>query len=104
MEHKKAIGWTLTNILDISSSMCMHHILLEDEEKAVRKPQRRLNPLILDVIKNAIYIALEDKEKIDFTCSFDNLIYRRIFFDFGIKSEDTDKNFKVTRHNLKLFH
>lgn len=81
--------------------MCMHMILLEDEAKEVRQP---LNPLILDVMKNDIYIALEDKEKTIFTSSFDTFTYKRMSFDPGIKNEGNDKNFKVNRHRLKLFH
>jgi len=32
----------------------MHQILLEDDSKPVRKPQRRLNPNILDVVKKEV--------------------------------------------------
>ena len=53
-KHKKAIGWTLADILGISPSTCMHRILLEDETKLVRQPQRRLNPVILDVVKKEV--------------------------------------------------
>ena len=29
-EHKKALGWTISNIKGISSSICIHNILMED--------------------------------------------------------------------------
>ena len=58
-KHKKAIGWTLTDIPGISPSMCMHRILLDDEVKPVRQPQRRLNPLILDVVKKEVTKLLQ---------------------------------------------
>jgi hypothetical protein len=32
----------------------MHKILLEDGAKPVRQPQRRLNPVILDVVKKEV--------------------------------------------------
>jgi hypothetical protein len=32
-DHKTAIGWTLADIKGIGPSMCMHHILLEDNTK-----------------------------------------------------------------------
>ena len=35
-DHKTTIGWTLTDIKGISPSMCMHHILLEDNAKLTR--------------------------------------------------------------------
>ena len=37
----------------------MHHSLLEDEAKLVRQPQRRLNPLIMEVVKKEISKLLE---------------------------------------------
>ncbi|RDX97896.1 hypothetical protein CR513_19271, partial [Mucuna pruriens] len=50
-KHKKAIGWTLVDLLGVNPSICMHKILLEEEARPVRQPQRRLNPTILDVVK-----------------------------------------------------
>lgn len=70
----------------------------------MRQPQKRHNPLILDVIKNEIYIAPNYKENTIFTCPFDTFTYRRMFFDPVIKSEDTDKKLKFNGHNLKLFY
>ncbi|XP_050890921.1 uncharacterized protein LOC127096386 [Lathyrus oleraceus] len=58
-KHKKAIGWTLADLPGISPSMCMHRILLEDGSKTVRQPQRRLNPLILDVVKKEVTKLLQ---------------------------------------------
>ncbi|KAI9080903.1 hypothetical protein K1719_037064 [Acacia pycnantha] len=57
--NKKAIGWTLADIVGISPSMCMHRILLEEDSKPVRQPQRRLNPLILDVVKKEVTKLLQ---------------------------------------------
>ena len=37
----------------------MHRILLEEETKPVRQPQRRLNPLILDVVKKEVTKLLQ---------------------------------------------
>ena len=53
-KHKKATGWTLADIPGISPSTCMHRINLEDGAKPVRQPQRRLNPVILDVVKKEV--------------------------------------------------
>jgi len=58
-KHKKAIGWTLADILGISPSTYMHRILLEDEAKLVRQPQRRLNLVILDVVKKEVTKLLQ---------------------------------------------
>ncbi|XP_054807358.1 uncharacterized protein LOC129309679 [Prosopis cineraria] len=53
-KHKKAIGWTLADIPGISPDICMHRILMEDGAKPCRQPQRRLNPLIIDVVKKEV--------------------------------------------------
>jgi len=53
-KNKKAIGWSLDDIPWISPAACMHRILLEDDWKPVRQPQRRLNPTILNVVKEEV--------------------------------------------------
>jgi hypothetical protein len=58
-DHKMAIGWTLAYIKGISPSMCMHHILLEDNTKPTREMQRRLNPPMMEVVKEEILNLLD---------------------------------------------
>jgi len=53
-KYKKALGWTLVDILGISPALCMHKINLESEVKPVRQPQRRLNPTVLEVVKEEV--------------------------------------------------
>ena len=53
-DHKTAIGWTIADIKGISPSMCMHRILLEEGSKPTRDAQRRLNPPMMEVVKNEI--------------------------------------------------
>ncbi|RDX92572.1 Retrovirus-related Pol polyprotein, partial [Mucuna pruriens] len=53
-QHKKAIGWKLSDLLDINPSICMHRILMEEDIKPIRQQQRRLNPTILDVVKKEV--------------------------------------------------
>jgi len=52
--HKTTIGWTIADIKGISPSTCTHRILLEGEEKPCRQPQRRLNPPMMEVVKNEV--------------------------------------------------
>ena len=42
--NKQAFGWKISDLKGINPTMCTHHIYLEEESKAVRQPQRRLNP------------------------------------------------------------
>ncbi|RDX62127.1 Retrovirus-related Pol polyprotein from transposon 17.6, partial [Mucuna pruriens] len=53
-QHKRAIGWKLSDLPDINPSICRHRILMEEEIKPIRQQQRRLNPTILDVIKKEV--------------------------------------------------
>ena len=58
-DYKTAIGWTLADIKGISPSMCMNHILLEDNAKPTRKMQKRLNPPMMEVVKTKILKLLD---------------------------------------------
>ncbi len=57
-ENKEALGWTLADIKGISPTLCQHHIVLEEDAKPVRQPQRRLNPPMMEVVKKEIVKAL----------------------------------------------
>src|SRR5438270_12800106 len=58
-EQKEAIGWTLSDIKGISPSTVMHRIHLEDNAKTSRQHQRRLNPIMQEVVQNEILKLLE---------------------------------------------
>ncbi|KAM1249715.1 hypothetical protein ACFX2G_033057 [Malus domestica] len=58
-EYKTAIGWTLADIKGISPTTCMHRIHLEEEAKPSREAQCRLNPPMMDVLKNEIIKLLD---------------------------------------------
>jgi len=53
-QHKDAIGWTLVDLKGISSSMCMHKILVEEGAKPSRQQQRRLNPTMNEVVQKEV--------------------------------------------------
>ena len=53
-EHKGAIGWSLADIKGIRPSMCMHGIMLEDDNKPTIESQRRLNPTMKEVVKKEV--------------------------------------------------
>ncbi|XP_024963864.1 uncharacterized protein LOC112504144 [Cynara cardunculus var. scolymus] len=52
--HKKAFGWTIADLKGISPSICQHKIILEDKNFTSIEPQRRLNPVIKEVVKKEI--------------------------------------------------
>jgi len=53
-DHKTVIGSTLAHIKGISPSMCMHHMLLENNPKPTREMQKRLNLPMIEVMKAEI--------------------------------------------------
>ena len=53
-DHKKALGWTIADIKGVSPSIVMHKILLEDNHKKSVQNQRRLNPMMKEVVKKEV--------------------------------------------------
>ena len=53
-KHKDAIGWTLADLKGISSAICMHKILLEEDAKLSIQPQRRLNLAMKEVVQKEV--------------------------------------------------
>ncbi|XP_057755951.1 uncharacterized protein LOC130975139 [Arachis stenosperma] len=58
-KYKKAIGWSLADIVGIDPRKCMHRIFLQEGARLVRQLQRRLNPTILDVVKKEVTRLLD---------------------------------------------
>lgn len=57
--HKVALGWTIADIKGISLSVCMHNIYTEEGSKPTREAQRRLNPPMIEVVKNEVIKFLD---------------------------------------------
>ena len=49
--HRTDLGWTIAYIKGISPLTCTHRIHLEEDVKPSRQPQRRLNPIMKEVVK-----------------------------------------------------
>ena len=52
--YKEAIAWSIEDLKGISPSICMHKILLNDDAKTSVEHQRRLNPVMRDVVRKEI--------------------------------------------------
>ena len=57
--NKQALGWKISDLKGISLTICTHHIYLEEESKAVRQPQRRLNPYMQVVVRIEVLKLLQ---------------------------------------------
>ncbi|XP_070045816.1 uncharacterized protein [Nicotiana tomentosiformis] len=53
-EHKRAIGWTIVDIKGITPPFYMHKIFLEDGQRPSIEQERRLNPIIKEVVKKEV--------------------------------------------------
>ena len=58
-KNKQALGWKISDLKGINPSICTHHIYLEEESKAVRQPQRRLNPHLQEVVRVEVLKLLQ---------------------------------------------
>ncbi|CAN6542031.1 unnamed protein product [Malus baccata var. baccata] len=58
-DHKTAITWSIVDIKGINPATCMHRILLEEGAKPTREAQRRLNPLMMVVVKKEVIKLLD---------------------------------------------
>ena len=53
-KYKEAIAWSIEDLKGISPSICMHKILLNDNAKASIEHQRRLNPMMKEVVRKEV--------------------------------------------------
>ena len=53
-KHKGAIAWSVEDLKGISLSICMHKILLEENAKTSIEHQRRLNPVMKEVVRKEV--------------------------------------------------
>ncbi|KAI5323802.1 hypothetical protein L3X38_032874 [Prunus dulcis] len=58
-DHKIAIAWSIAYIKGINLATCMHRILFEEGAKPTREAQRRLNPLMMEVVKKEVIKLLD---------------------------------------------
>ena len=58
--HRKTIGYTLEDLKEIRSFVCMNCILMEDDHKPSIKHQRKLSPNMQEVVKKEILKLLKD--------------------------------------------
>ena len=50
-KYKEVIAWSIDDLKGISPSICMHKILLEENARTSVEHQRRLNPIMKEVLK-----------------------------------------------------
>ncbi|PNX82945.1 hypothetical protein L195_g038982, partial [Trifolium pratense] len=58
-KYPAALGYNISDLKGISPSVCMHRILLEDDAKASREHQRRINPILGEVVRKEVLKLLD---------------------------------------------
>ena len=53
-KHQEAIAWSVEDLKGIIPSICMHKILMEENAKISVEHQRRLNPVMKEVVKKEV--------------------------------------------------
>ena len=53
-KHKESIAWSIEELKGISPSICMHKILLEETSRPTVEHQRRLNPVMKEVVRKEV--------------------------------------------------
>ena len=61
-KYSKSFAWDYTNMPGIHPDTCTHHIYMEDNARPIRQPQRRMNPLLKEIVKAELQKLL----KVDF--------------------------------------
>ena len=57
--YPTALGYNISDLKGICPSICMHRILLEENCKTSREPQRRINPILSTVVRDEITKLME---------------------------------------------
>ena len=58
-KHKEVIGWHISDLKGISPVYCMHKIMMEEDYRPVRQPQRRLDPTMKEEVRKEVLKLLE---------------------------------------------
>ena len=53
-KYKEAIAWSIKDLKGISPSICMHKILMEENARTSIEHQRRLNPVMKEVVRKEV--------------------------------------------------
>ena len=58
-KHRGAIGYSIDDIKELSPSICLHRIFLDEGYQPFRQPRRRLNPNMQAVVKKEVVKLLD---------------------------------------------
>ena len=53
-KHKIAFAWDYSDMKGLHPKLCTHHIYTKDDCRPIRKPHRRMNPALREVVKEEL--------------------------------------------------
>ena len=53
-KHSAASAWEYTDMKGIYPKTCIHHIYIEENNRLIRQPQRRMNPNLREIVKEEL--------------------------------------------------
>ena len=53
-KYQKSFAWDYTDMHGIHPETCTHHIYTDSNTKPVRHPQRRMNPMLQDIVREEL--------------------------------------------------
>ena len=53
-KHSTAFAWEYTDMKGIDPKTCIHHIYIEENNRPIRQPQRRMNPNLREIVKEEV--------------------------------------------------
>jgi len=61
IKYQKAFAWDYTDMQGIHLETCTHHIYTDTSIQPVRQPQRRMNPLLKEIVRDELQKLLKVK-------------------------------------------
>lgn len=58
-KYPTILGYNISDLKGISPFVCMHKIMLEEDFKASTEHQRRINPIMSDVVRKEVLKLLD---------------------------------------------
>ena len=58
-KYKKEFAWDYIDMKGIHPDTCIHHVYTQENIRPVRKPQRRTNPTLKDIVKDELQKLLD---------------------------------------------
>jgi hypothetical protein len=60
-KNTNAFAWSYQVMKGINLDTCIHHIYIQENARPIRKPQRRMNPTLKEIVKEELQKLLDSQ-------------------------------------------